>query len=56
MPNACSVFQHDLRVYDALEAWIDANKLLCTASPVEIHPGTGGAAFDVAYPVVSQKG
>jgi hypothetical protein len=36
--------------------WIDANKLLCTPSPVEIHPGTGGAVFDVAYPVVSQEG
>ncbi|MEV4187315.1 MerR family transcriptional regulator [Streptosporangium canum] len=56
VPKAYSVFPHVLRVYDALEAWIDANKFLCTASPVEIHPGTGGADFDVAYPVVSQKG
>ena len=55
VPKAHSVFPHALRVYDALEAWIDANKLLCTASPVEIHPGTDGAVFDVAYPVVSQK-
>lgn len=55
VPLAHSVFPHVLGVYDALEAWIDANKLVCTASPVEIHPGTGGAVFDVAYPVVSQK-
>jgi DNA-binding transcriptional MerR regulator len=56
VPKAYSVFPHVLRVYDALEAWIDANKLLCTASPVEIHPGTGGAVFDIAYPVVSHEG
>jgi hypothetical protein len=43
-------------VYDALEAWIDANDLVCVGSPVEIHPGCDGAVFDVAYPVVSQKG
>ncbi len=55
VPMAYSAFPHVLRIYDALEAWIDANKLLCTASPVEIHPGTDGAVFDVAYPVVSQK-
>ena len=55
VPLANSAFPQVLRVYDALEAWIDANKLVCTASPLEIHPGTGGAVFDVAYPVVSQK-
>jgi DNA-binding transcriptional MerR regulator len=51
---AFSEFPHVLRVYDALEAWIDANKFVCIGSPVEIHPGTEGAMFDVAYPV-SQK-
>jgi DNA-binding transcriptional MerR regulator len=55
VPLACSVFPQVLRVYDALEAWIDANKFVCTASPLETHPGTGGAVFDVAYPVVTQK-
>jgi len=56
VPAACSTFPHVLRVYDAIEAWIDANKLLCTASPLEIRPGTEGAAFDVAYPVATQEG
>jgi DNA-binding transcriptional MerR regulator len=55
VPPACSSFPHVLRVYDALEAWIDANGFVCTASPVEIHPGAAGAAFDVAYPVVARK-
>jgi DNA-binding transcriptional MerR regulator len=40
-----------LRVYDALEAWIDAQRLVPTGSPVEVWPGTGGAVFDVTYPV-----
>lgn len=40
-----------LRVYDAVEAWVDAQPgLLCTGHPYEIYPGTG-ALFDVAYPV-----
>jgi len=56
VPSASSVFPQVLRVYDALEAWIDANKLLSSASPLEIHPGTDGAVFDVAYPVIAQKG
>jgi hypothetical protein len=51
VPAACSTFPHVLRVYDAIEAWIDANKLVGTASPLEIWPGTDGATFDVAYPV-----
>jgi DNA-binding transcriptional MerR regulator len=55
VPPAASTFPHVLRIYDALEAWIDANRLLCTASPLEIHPGMDGAVFDVAYPVVSPK-
>jgi DNA-binding transcriptional MerR regulator len=56
VPTAASEFPHVLGVYDAVEAWIDANKMLRTASPLEIHPGTDGAVFDVAYPVVSRKG
>jgi hypothetical protein len=45
-----------LRVYDALEAWIDAHQLVCTGSPVEIWPGTNGAIFDVTYPVATSEG
>lgn len=56
VPSASSEFPHVLRVYDALQAWIDANGLVRSASPLEIHPGTSGAVFDVAYPVASQKG
>lgn len=42
-----------LRVYDAVEAWTDARPgVTCTGRPYEIYPGTGGARFDVAYPVV----
>lgn len=40
-----------LRVYDAVEAWIDARPALAgNGFPYEIYPGTG-ARFDVAYPV-----
>jgi DNA-binding transcriptional MerR regulator len=40
-----------LRVYDAVEAWIDARPgLTCVGHSYEIYPGTG-ALFDVAYPV-----
>ena len=45
-----------LRFYDALEAWIDARRLVCTGSPVEIYPGTGGTALDVTYPVIASEG
>jgi DNA-binding transcriptional MerR regulator len=45
-----------LRVYDALEAWIDARHLVCIGSPVEIWPGTDGAMVDVTYPVASIEG
>ncbi|WP_308167326.1 MerR family transcriptional regulator [Catellatospora tritici] len=48
---ADAVFPHILGAYEALEAWIDANKLVCTGGPVEIQPGTGGAFLDIAYPV-----
>lgn len=40
-----------LRIYDALETWIDANQLVCVASPYEIFPGTDGVPFDIAYPI-----
>jgi DNA-binding transcriptional MerR regulator len=40
-----------LRVYDAVEAWIDARPgVVCTGHSYEIYPGTG-ARFDVAYPI-----
>lgn len=43
-----------LHVYDALEAWLDARSdLVCADSPCETYPGTGGARFDVAYPVAA---
>jgi DNA-binding transcriptional MerR regulator len=45
-----------LRVYDELEAWIDARQLVCTGSPVETWPGTSGAMLDVAYPVATREG
>ncbi|MEV4134973.1 helix-turn-helix domain-containing protein [Dactylosporangium sp. NPDC049742] len=41
-----------LRVYDAVEAWTDARPgMVTTGRPYEVHPGTAGARFDVAYPV-----
>jgi DNA-binding transcriptional MerR regulator len=41
-----------LRAYDVVEAWTDARPgVTCAGHPYEIYPGTGGAAFDVAYPV-----
>jgi hypothetical protein len=40
-----------LRVYDTLEAWIDAQQLVSIGSPAEVWPGTGGAMLDVTYPV-----
>jgi DNA-binding transcriptional MerR regulator len=40
-----------LRVYDAVEAWTDADPgVTCTDHPYEIYPGTA-ARFDVAYPI-----
>ncbi|TDC42837.1 MerR family transcriptional regulator [Micromonospora sp. KC213] len=44
-------FPDILRAYDALEAWMDANRLVCLAGPVEIWPGSDGAVLDVTYPV-----
>jgi DNA-binding transcriptional MerR regulator len=40
-----------LRVYHTLEAWIDAQHLVSTGSPVEVWPGTDGTMLDVTYPV-----
>ena len=42
-----------LSVYDALETWIDRRGLIAIDSPCEIYPGSGGADFDIAYPVNS---
>jgi DNA-binding transcriptional MerR regulator len=40
-----------LRVYDAVETWIERRPgLVETGHPYEVYPGTG-ARFDVAYPV-----
>lgn len=49
-------FPDILRAYDALEAWIDAKRLVCVASPVEIQPGTDGALLDVTYPIATSGG
>lgn len=52
VPKAYEDFPLVMRVYDALEAWLDTRSDLgCTDSPVETYPGTGGARFDVAYPI-----
>lgn len=44
-----------LRAYETLDAWIDVNRLICVASPVEIRPGTAGALFDITYPIAPGK-
>lgn len=45
-----------LRVYDALETWLDARgDLICADSPFEAYPGADGARFDVAYPITSRR-
>ncbi|MGO4739084.1 MerR family transcriptional regulator [Bosea sp. 2KB_26] len=52
VPRAYEDFPLVLRVYDAIEAWLDARSdLSCSDSPCETYPGTGGARFDVAYPI-----
>jgi DNA-binding transcriptional MerR regulator len=52
VPVAMEDYPLILRVYDTVEAWTAARpELTCTGRPYEIHPGTGGARFDVAYPV-----
>ncbi|OOG74413.1 MerR family transcriptional regulator [Sinorhizobium sp. A49] len=52
VPAACENFPPILRVYDAVESWLDARSdVHCIGSPYEIHPGSHGATFDVAYPI-----
>lgn len=54
VPAAYENFPIVLRVYDALEAWLDAHRdLICAESPFETYPGTDGAEFDVAYPIIT---
>ncbi|PWK69895.1 MerR family transcriptional regulator [Aminobacter sp. AP02] len=56
VPKAYEDFPLILRVYDALEAWLDARSALsCTGSPCETYPGTDGARFDVAYPITPRE-
>ncbi|MGO4831007.1 MerR family transcriptional regulator [Rhizobiaceae sp. 2RAB30] len=51
-PPGSEDFPQVLRVYDALEMWLDArSELTSIDSPYEIYPGTGGARFDVAFPI-----
>jgi DNA-binding transcriptional MerR regulator len=51
VPSEAEDLPRILRVYDAVEAWIDHRlDLAVTDHPYEIYPGTG-AFFDVAYPV-----
>lgn len=52
VPAACENFPLILRVYDAIETWLDARSdIHCVGSPYEIYPGSHGASFDVAYPI-----
>lgn len=44
-----------LYVYGVLEGWIDAHRLVCVGSPVEVWPGSDGAVLDVTYPVVPSE-
>ncbi|MEV0228146.1 MerR family DNA-binding transcriptional regulator [Nonomuraea sp. NPDC050786] len=44
-----------LHVYGVLEAWIDAHRLVCVGSPVEVWPGSDGAVLDVTYPVMPSE-
>lgn len=53
VPKAYENFPRVMHVYDALEAWLDAQSELSYAgSPCETYPGTQGARFDVAYPLI----
>jgi hypothetical protein len=54
--KADAYFPKILQVYGALEAWIDAHRLVCVGSPVEVWPGSDGAVLDVTYPVVPSEG
>ncbi|HEV7320864.1 MAG TPA: MerR family transcriptional regulator [Ensifer sp.] len=52
VPEALETFPMVLRVYDAVETWFEqSSDLACFGSPYEIYPGSGGARFDVAYPI-----
>lgn len=52
VPAGHEDFPSILRVYDALESWLDARSdLMCIGSPYELQPGSDGARFDVVYPV-----
>lgn len=52
VPSACENFPLILRVYDAIEAWLDARgDINGSGSPCEIYPGSNGSTFDVAYPI-----
>ncbi|MCP3802530.1 MerR family transcriptional regulator [Allokutzneria sp. A3M-2-11 16] len=46
-----AAFPQVLRLYDAVETWLDGHGLTSVDSPYEIYPGTGGAPFDVTYPI-----
>jgi hypothetical protein len=48
-------FPDILRAYETVEAWIDANRLVSLASPVEIRPGTDSALLDVTYPISTSE-
>ncbi|MGF6176004.1 MerR family transcriptional regulator [Ensifer sp. 4252] len=52
VPSACENFPLVLRVYDAIETWLDARSdINGIGSPYEIYPGSHGATFDVAYSI-----
>ncbi|ADB50825.1 MerR family transcriptional regulator [Conexibacter woesei] len=52
VPAAYEDFPLVLRVYDAVEAWLDAREDVSWGeSPYERYPGSGGTLFDVAYPL-----
>lgn len=53
VPSGHENFPLVLSVYDTVEAWIDRLGLIAIDSPCEIYPGSGGADFDIAYPVNS---
>ncbi len=53
VPRAYEDFPLVMHAYDALEAWLDTRSdISCTGSPSETYPGTQGARFDVAYPII----
>jgi DNA-binding transcriptional MerR regulator len=51
VPVACEDFPMVLRVYDAIEAWLEARGgRTCAGVPYETWPGSNGARLDVVYP------